>query len=74
MLKIKIEIEEPNETALSSLKEAIKNNFNLDSQIAGLLLVMEVDTNFCNAGILLDWIWKDNDVVDVKCITTIRER
>ena len=77
MVIIKVELEYPAKaTDLNDLKVAIKKKFRdiEPKAILGDALVMEVDYDFCNLGLVLDWLWKGQEAVEIKRITLTMER
>lgn len=76
MVTVKIELDHPvKATDLNELKDAIKREFCdiKPKAIPGGVLAMEVDYNFCNLGLLLDWLWEIQEAADIKRITLIME-
>lgn len=76
MVTIKIELEHPVKTTdLNDLKGAIKEKFrDIELKtIPGGSLVMEVDYNFCNLGLMLDWLWETQEAADIKRIILAME-
>lgn len=72
MVIVKIELERPvKATDLNDLKAAIKKEFRdvEPKTIRGGALVMEVDYDFCNLGLVLDWLWKRQEAAKIKWIT-----
>ena len=64
MVIIKVELDHPvKATDLNDLKAAIKKEFRdvEPKAILGGALVMEVDYDFCNLGLVLDWLWKGQE-------------
>ena len=77
MVIVKVELEHPAKaTDLSDLKAAIKKEFRdvEPKAILGGALVMEVDYDFCNLGLVLDWLWKGQEAAEIKRITLTMER
>lgn len=77
MVIIKVELKHPvKATDLNDLKTAIKNEFRdvEPKAILGGALVMEVDYDFCNLGLVLDWLWKRQEAAEIKRITLTMER
>ena len=77
MVIIKVELEHPvKATDLNDLKAAIKKEFRdiEPKAILGGALVMEVDYDFCNPGLVLDWLWKGQEAAEIKRITLTMER
>ena len=77
MVIIKVELVHPvKATDLNDLKAAIKNEFR-DVEPKAILsgaLVMEVDYDFCNPGLVLDWLRKRLEAAEIKRITLTMER
>ena len=77
MVIIKVELSRPAKaTDLNDLKAAIKKKFcDVEPKaILGGALVMEVDYDFCNLGLVLDWLWKRQEAAEIKRITLTMER
>ena len=77
MVIIKVELEHPAKaTNLNDLKVAIKKKFRdiEPKAILGGVLVMEVDYDFCNLSLVLDWLWKGQEAAEIKRITLTMER
>ena len=77
MVIVKVELEHPAKaTDLNDLKAIIKKKFR-DVEPKVILdgaLVMEVDYDFCNLGLVLDWLWKGQEAAEIKRITLTMER
>ena len=77
MVIIRIELERPvKATDLNDLKVAIKKKFRdiEPKAVLGGMFVMEVDYDFCNLGLVLDWLWKGQEAAEIKRITLTMER
>ena len=77
MVIIKVELDHPvKATHLNDLKAAIKKELR-DIEPKALLggaLVMEVDYDFCNLGLVLNCLWKRQEGAEIKRITLTMER
>ena len=77
MVIIKIELDHPvKATDLNDLKAAIKKEFRdfEPKAVFGGMFVMEVDYDFCNPGLVLDWLRKRQEAAEIKRITLTMER
>ena len=77
MVIIRIELERPvKATDLNDLEAAIKKEFRdfEPKAVLGGMFVMEVDYDFCNPGLVLDWLWKGQEAAEIKRITLTMER